>query len=74
MAAPLASSFVIWVTGILGSVVAFHKAKSLLHRSRYAVAVAAIMAGCFSLYLATSNTSSTRLGRTPMKIAMRSNP
>jgi len=38
MAAPLASGFVIWVTGLVGSAIVYHRARHLLHQSRYTLA------------------------------------
>ncbi|NQU76022.1 MAG: DUF362 domain-containing protein, partial [Planctomycetes bacterium] len=55
LAAPVASSFVAWVLGVLGSVVAFHKARRLLRRSRYAVAGLALAVGLVTAYVAMSN-------------------
>jgi len=54
-AAPLAASFITWLVGVLGSIVAFHRAQSLLRRSRYAVAAIAILVGCIGVYLAATN-------------------
>jgi len=49
VAAPLASGFIVWLLGLAGSALAFHKAKRCLYQSRYvlsalciAIAVAAI--------------------------------
>jgi len=38
VAAPLAGSFVIWITGLIGSTLAYRKAKQTLRQSRYVVA------------------------------------
>ncbi len=38
VAAPLASGFIIWLTGLIGSTFAYRKAKRLFHRSRYLLA------------------------------------
>jgi parallel beta-helix repeat protein len=49
LAAPLAGGFIVWLTGIVGSALAYHKARRLLEQSRWvlagvflAVAVAAV--------------------------------
>ncbi len=38
LAAPLASGFVIWVTGLVGSTIVYRRARFLLHQSRYIMA------------------------------------
>ena len=38
LAAPIASGFVIWLTGIVGSMLAYRKARRLLGQSRYVIA------------------------------------
>ena len=54
MAFPLASGFVIWVTGLVGSAIAYRRARHLLHQSRYVLAAFCTMAavaiiwGCLS--------------------------
>ncbi len=57
VAAPLASSFVIWLMGILGSVTFLRKARGHLHRSRRWVAGMLIAAGVGCLWLAMSSSS-----------------
>src|SRR4030042_3843732 len=37
IAAPLASGFIVWVTGLVGSALAYRKARRLMGRSRYVV-------------------------------------
>ena len=44
MAMPLASGFVAWLIGVAGSVIAFRKAKGLLHQSRAPLAIACLVA------------------------------
>lgn len=45
VAAPLASSFLVWLLGVAGSAVAFHNARHLLRKSRYVVAILCVFAG-----------------------------
>ena len=47
IAAPLASSFVVWLVGVLGSGMIFHRSKRLLRHSRIAFTCAAILTGIF---------------------------
>ena len=56
VAAPVAASFVVWLGGITGSILAFGEARRLLRRSRYAVASLAIVVGLIAGYVAISNT------------------
>ena len=44
VALPLASGLVAWLVGLVGSVVAFRKAKGLLHQSRLPLAIACVAA------------------------------
>lgn len=39
LAAPLASGFAVWIAGLLGSTLAYRRARGLLRRSRYVLAV-----------------------------------
>ncbi|NLF30511.1 MAG: DUF362 domain-containing protein [Planctomycetes bacterium] len=57
-AAPLAASFVVWVAGVLTSIVAFHRARAWLRRSRYVVAGLAVAVGIVGAYFALTNTPS----------------
>ncbi len=50
LVAPLASSFVVWVIGVLGSILAFRKAKQMILRSRFLLATAALAIGTVSMY------------------------
>jgi len=45
VAFPLASSFVVWLLGVFGSAMVFHRAKRALQRSRLAVAWVALLTG-----------------------------
>ncbi|MCK4275793.1 MAG: DUF362 domain-containing protein, partial [Phycisphaerae bacterium] len=54
VAAPLASSFVVWLLGVVGSTVILHRAKRALHKSRVAVAWTAVAAGVFVMFLTVS--------------------
>ena len=45
VAAPLAASFVAWLVGLVGAVVAFRKARERLRESRLAVAALCVMIG-----------------------------
>lgn len=38
VAAPLASGFIVWLVGLIGSTLAYRKAKRLIHQSRYVLA------------------------------------
>ncbi len=58
---PLASAFVIWLTGILTSSLIFVKAKSKWRRSKYVIAIA-----LFSLAMAVFMVTSTSLKQTPL--------
>ncbi|MHC4529345.1 MAG: DUF362 domain-containing protein, partial [Planctomycetota bacterium] len=59
VAAPLASSFVVWLTGLICSTLAYRRAKKLLRRSRYVVAglcaAAAVMAVWWSVSMTSDN-------------------
>jgi len=43
LAAPLASGFVVWITGLIGSTLAYRKAKRTLRQSRYVIAAVCIV-------------------------------
>jgi uncharacterized protein (DUF362 family) len=59
VAAPLAGSFVAWLAGLIGSTLAYRKARRSLHQSRYVVAgvcaAAAVLAVWWSLSVANSD-------------------
>ncbi|HPS55285.1 MAG TPA: hypothetical protein PLP05_06790, partial [Sedimentisphaerales bacterium] len=56
VAFPIASSFVIWLTGILGSIVAFRKAKRLLTKAQYITALFFVAISIGLIWLAMSIT------------------
>jgi len=56
VAFPLASGFIIWLTGILGSVVAFHRAKAAMAKARYAVAAVSIAVSVALVWFSMSTT------------------
>ncbi len=57
VAFPLASSFIIWLVGLIGSVVAFRKAKKYLTKTRYALAVVCIVISIGFIWVAMSSTN-----------------
>lgn len=57
VAAPLASGFIVWLLGILGSIAAFHKAKRLFRKSHFAVAIACLVIGVAAIYWPLSMSS-----------------
>ncbi|MHC5060824.1 MAG: DUF362 domain-containing protein [Planctomycetota bacterium] len=61
VAFPLASSFVIWLMGIIGSVSAVRKARKLIARSRYLVAVFCIGISVGCIWISLSLTSNTQV-------------
>ncbi|HCO93612.1 MAG TPA: hypothetical protein DIU00_06635 [Phycisphaerales bacterium] len=63
-AAPFASGFVIWIAGLIGSALAYRRAKRFLHQSRYIVAGICIVVSVMALWLSVSIT-----GRTPAEAA-----
>jgi len=56
VAFPLASGFVIWLVGLVGSAAAFHKAKHNLARARYVLAAICIAASVGFIWAALSST------------------
>ncbi|HUU19496.1 MAG TPA: right-handed parallel beta-helix repeat-containing protein [Sedimentisphaerales bacterium] len=50
VAAPLASGFVVWITGLIGSTLAYRKAKRTLHQSRYVVAAVCIAVSIMAVW------------------------
>jgi len=56
VAFPLASSFVIWLMGLIGSVVAFRRAKKYMSKARYAVAAICVATSVAFIYAAMSST------------------
>ena len=67
LAAPLASGFVVWVMGLVGSTLAYRRARRLLYQSRYfAAAVCAIVAVMVVwLSLSINNSDSAKAAWTP---------
>jgi len=63
-AVPFASGFVIWIAGMIGSALAFRKAKSFLNQSRYIVAGICVVISVMTIWLSVSIT-----GRTPAQAA-----
>jgi len=57
VAAPLASSFVVWITGLIGSTLAYRKARRYLRKSRYIVAGICIAASVMTVWWSLSVTS-----------------
>jgi len=58
VAAPLASGFVIWLTGLLGSALAYRRARRHLRQSRWIIAVLCIGVGVAAVWLPLSATTS----------------
>ena len=58
---PLASGFVIWLTGAIASITAFRKAKRCVAQSRYILCVILITASVGSIWLAQNITTETTL-------------
>lgn len=56
VAAPLASGFVVWLAGIVGSTLAYRKARRLLGQSRYAVAGAFLVLAVAAVWWSVSFT------------------
>ncbi|MFB0552970.1 MAG: right-handed parallel beta-helix repeat-containing protein [Phycisphaerae bacterium] len=50
VAAPLASGFVVWITGLIGSTLAYRKAKRTLRQSRYVVAAVCIAVSIMAVW------------------------
>jgi hypothetical protein len=62
MAAPLASGFVVWLLGIIGSSLAYRKARKLLSQSRYLMAAAFAGVAVTAIWWSLSITSSDPAG------------
>jgi len=56
VAFPLASGFIVWLTGILGSIAAFRKAQNYLTKTRYVLAAVTVFIGFIFIWLVMSNT------------------
>ncbi|MHC4631940.1 MAG: right-handed parallel beta-helix repeat-containing protein, partial [Planctomycetota bacterium] len=57
VAAPLASGFVIWLTGLIGSTIAYRKARRHLHQSRYVVAGICVVVSVAAIWWSLAVTS-----------------
>lgn len=57
LAAPFATGFVVWITGLIGSAVAYRKARLFLRQSRYAVGLACLAVSVTALWVALSWTA-----------------
>jgi len=64
LAAPFAGGFVIWIAGLIGSALAYRKAKSFLRQSRYIIAGIFIIISVSVIWLSVSIT-----GRAPAEAA-----
>lgn len=60
LAAPLASGFIIWVTGLLASTLAYRKARQLVGRSRYVVAGLFAAVAVMTIWCSISMTADDR--------------
>jgi len=58
MAFPLASGFVIWLTGLAGSMIAYRRARQLLHQSKYVLAAICAAAAVAIIWGSISATAS----------------
>ena len=56
LAAPLAGGFVIWIAGLIGSTLVYHRARRLLQKSRYVLGVIFVAAAVAIVWLAVSVT------------------
>ena len=59
VAAPLASGFVVWIGGIVGSTLAYRRARRHMQRARYAVAGLLLVVSVLTIWLSVSITSMT---------------
>ena len=62
MAAPLASGFVVWLLGIVGSSLAYRRARHLLNQSRYLVAAICAGVAVVAVWWSLSITNSDQAG------------
>ena len=58
-AAPFASGFVIWITGLIGSTIAYRRARRYLYQSRYIIAGIFIIFGVSAIWFSMSITGRT---------------
>ena len=72
LAAPLASGFVVWIVGLLGSTLVYHRARRLLQKSRYllaAVLAASAVVIVWALMCITNSRPSNAALFTPTELA-----
>ncbi|MDT8304096.1 MAG: right-handed parallel beta-helix repeat-containing protein [Sedimentisphaerales bacterium] len=60
-AVPFASGFVVWITGLIGSTLAYRKAKQTFHQSRYVVAVICLAVSVMALWWSVNVTGEPQL-------------
>lgn len=65
VAAPLASGFVLWLAGAVGSTYAYRKARALYRQSRYVVAAVFLTVAIAAIWSAISITHTRRLAADP---------
>jgi len=67
VAAPLASGFLVWIIGLIGSTLAYRKARRLVHQSRYFVAAVCAVVAVVMVWWSLSINAGTpaRAGFTP---------
>ncbi|MCX5643172.1 MAG: DUF362 domain-containing protein [Phycisphaerae bacterium] len=83
MAVPLASAFVVWIMGLVGSTIAYRRAKFMLDRSRYMLAAICAVAAVAIVWTAISATENNPVAaafapsepaNSPMGVAKGINP
>jgi len=57
VAAPLASGFVVWITGLMGSALAYRKARQVLCQSRYVLAAVFVLVSVTAIWWSLSTTA-----------------
>jgi len=57
VAAPLASGFVVWLAGLIGSTLAYRRAKRLVHQSRYVLAGICVVASIMAIWWSVNITA-----------------
>ena len=57
VAAPLASSFIIWLAGLVGSTLAYHKARRMIHQSRYVLTAIFLAVSITTIWLSLNVTA-----------------
>ncbi len=58
VAVPLAGGFVVWVAGLIGSTIAYRRARHLAHRSRYVLAATCVAAAIAIIWVSVCATQS----------------